>query len=379
MKTTTASAWLPRGLSKGTAVAAVLAFLLVSWLSLVPSEACSSFVLDNGSTLFGTNYDSTNTLCLLFFNVQGQVKDGYSATQDGRKLHWISRYASITFNAGGYQLPWAGMNEQGLMLSTMALDETDPPDPDERLPIQFGAQWMQYVLDTCATVEDVISTDATIRIVDTPDHYLVADRSGTAAVIELLDGEMVVYTGAGLPIKALANDPYQETLAVWLDYLDAGTGDCEDVPPLHQRFCNMAEQTLTFEPTDSDAAVAYAFDLLDTVGSSSYTQWSIVFDTSNFRVHFRTLTEHETRYLDLSDFAVACPAQVQMAELHSLPTGNVGGAFFDLSIAMCLDHTLSYLEYSGSDVPVEFVEQLVQHTAGFTCKGLRRASHRIGH
>ena len=41
--------------------------------------------------------------------------------------------------------------------------------------------------------DELIATDRTARIKDTVDHYLVCDASGDAAVIEFLDGKMVIH------------------------------------------------------------------------------------------------------------------------------------------------------------------------------------------
>ena len=58
----------------------------------------------------------------------------------------------------------------------MSLNDTEDPVPDERPPLDSG-EWMQFVLDTCATVEDLVATDARVSII-TVDHYLVADSLG---------------------------------------------------------------------------------------------------------------------------------------------------------------------------------------------------------
>ncbi|NIV31091.1 MAG: hypothetical protein GWN58_16835, partial [Anaerolineae bacterium] len=86
----------------------------------------------------------------------------------------------------GIQLAWAGMNEAGLAISTMWLGETRSPAPDERPPLA-SPLWIQYQLDTCATVEEVMANDARVRIADAVDHYLVCDRSGACAAVEFLE------------------------------------------------------------------------------------------------------------------------------------------------------------------------------------------------
>ena len=155
------------------------------------SQTCSSFVLENGGyAVFGTNYDNTIRPGLLFVNKRGVAKHSYSADTGDEPFWWKSRYASVTFNVGGYQHAWAGMNERGLVLSTMGLREAEPPAPDERPSLDWGPLWMQYILDTCATVDEAIAADEQVRNI-TVDHYLVSDRSGASAVIEYADGGKV--------------------------------------------------------------------------------------------------------------------------------------------------------------------------------------------
>ena len=54
---------------------------------------------------------------------------------------------------------------------------------------------MQYLLDTCTTVEEVIAAQERVRISNTQEHFLVLDRTGACAAIEFLDGELVFAEG----------------------------------------------------------------------------------------------------------------------------------------------------------------------------------------
>jgi penicillin V acylase-like amidase (Ntn superfamily) len=64
------------------------------------------------------------------------------------------------------------MTEAGLVISTMWLGEARNPAPAVRPPL-VSPLWVQYPLDTSATVEEEMANDARVRIVDTVDHYLV--------------------------------------------------------------------------------------------------------------------------------------------------------------------------------------------------------------
>ncbi|MCK7541443.1 MAG: linear amide C-N hydrolase [Marinilabiliales bacterium] len=115
------------------------------------------------------------------------------------------------------------MNEAGLVIELMWLTPTEYPNADRR-PTLRELQWVQYQLDTAATVQDVIASDKAIRIEvneGTPIHFLLCDRKGGAAAIEFLGGRMRAYTGQDLPVKALTNSTYEYCL----DFLELSGAD----------------------------------------------------------------------------------------------------------------------------------------------------------
>lgn len=183
-------------------------------------QSCTSFCLDNGDRcLFGTNQDNQIDAGLLFVNKRNVLKTGWDSSTSGDYARWMSKYGSVTFVHAGHQLAWAGMNEAGLMISTMELGQTENPNPDERPPLA-SSFWVQYQLDNHSSVEEVLASDSQVRIADTVDHYLVSDRSGNCAVIEFLEGKMVYHSGESLPVKALTNSGYQDSVSAWEDGRD---------------------------------------------------------------------------------------------------------------------------------------------------------------
>ena len=119
-----------------------LKFLLIVALFLLSSQAamaCTSFVLDNdGFAIFGANLDYRIHEGLVFINKRNVAKTILDASTTGEYAEWTSKYGSVSFNIGGYQLAYAGMNEAGLVISTMFLDITENPAPDERPPLEPG-------------------------------------------------------------------------------------------------------------------------------------------------------------------------------------------------------------------------------------------------
>ena len=165
--------------------------------SVHPLRACTSFCLDTtDGPIFATNLDLTTGDGHVFVNRRGIAKQGYHDNTNGETARWVAWYGSVTFNLVGRELPWSGMNEAGLVMSTMQLMASQCPEPDERPP--FGeASLVQYVLDTCATVEEVIAAVAHVRVAqhECASHYLATDPSGASVTIEFLDGESAYHTG----------------------------------------------------------------------------------------------------------------------------------------------------------------------------------------
>lgn len=298
---------------------------LVTGLPLrIDGRSCTSFCLDdNGYAVFGSNYDNDKPEGVVFVNKRGISKSGFIPGTTGQVACWTSKFASVTFSVVGYQLAWAGMNEKGLVMSTMALPETQNPEADER-PALHSPLWLQYMLDNCGSVKEVILANSEVRIFQTVDHYLVADRTGGCAVIEFLDGRMIVHTGQKLPAPVLANNLYSESVG-FLERGAAGVKVRDGIQTITsslRRFKVAADRVKEFNLAGAGHAVNYAFETLEKVGGDG-TLWSIVFDTKNLNVYFRTQSHRLIRQLSLNDFDLSCQTPNMMIDIHKKLEGNI--------------------------------------------------------
>lgn len=344
---------------------------------------CSAVsLMAEGNTIFAANLDYRD-FCRgqIFINPRGLHKTGVIPGTTGVNAEWESKYASVTFNFVGYQIAWAGMNEAGLVMSTMSLNQTELPRPDPR-PVLDSGNWLQYLLDTCATVDEVLATDEVVRNL-TVDHYLVAERSGVAATIEFLDGELVAHTGADLPVSVLTNSPYSEVLARW--QTSGGSGDYGWMDGSSQRFCIAADRVTDFDGTSAEEGVRYAFETLQAIAGQRFSehtsQWRLVFDTGALRAYFKTHEDRTLRWVDLGAFSPWCGQPVQMLDIHAHVAGDAGPAFHDYSHAEALDQLLWFIDFwPGVEATPTSAASLLRYYEGFVCEpkpAMRRVSRRV--
>jgi choloylglycine hydrolase len=273
-------------------------------IGAAPALACTTFVLRDGEVvLFGKNYDWSLGDGLLVVNPRGLARTALVGP-GVRPAAWTSRFGSVTFNQYGVASPSGGINEKGLAIELMWLDEARYPDADAR-PVVGNLEWIQYQLDRSATVGEVIASDAEVRIADNaPLHYLVADQSGEVAVVEFLDGKMVARRGKDVPVPALANDPYAEALSSWQRGADS-----------RSRFSRAGQRALDFHAAGERArSLDYAFATLRSVAQDA-TQWSIVYDLRAGQVFFRTRGHGTIRRLAVSALDFSCGAGVRAVDL----------------------------------------------------------------
>jgi penicillin V acylase-like amidase (Ntn superfamily) len=366
-------------------VAIVLALMMVSCrhspdstltsLNNLPIDApstdhrCTSFCLrNNGPCIFGTNHDNNIHEGILYVNKRDIVKAGWERSTTGEVARWTSKYGSLTFNLVGYQLPWAGMNEAGLVISTMALEATQPSAPDDRPPLDVSL-WVQYQLDTSSTIEDVLASNSLVRITTRLPpccHYLVCDRTGACAIIELLEGETVVHSGNMLPVEALTNNTYEESLQAWHDRSLEELVGVDELGLSLYRFAIAAEAVTHFEPVDSETAIAYAFDTL-AQARTNWTVWSLVFDPDNLRVFFHTNLNSKLRSIDFSQLDFTCGTPVQMLDVHADLSGDISGELETYAHIPSLDQFVNVMDKLGLASNREQLNSLLQQMERFSC------------
>lgn len=186
--------------------------LLILLLRVMETWGCSAYFLPNGT--LGKNYDwyVKHGHAAVFVNPRRVFRTAMdlSPPEGGKPKEWTSRYGSVTFTQFGNGFPLSGMNEPGLSVEVLQLDDAEFPLPRWEEPYLNEAQFIQFILDTAANVDEAIALLPSIWMVQALSgvHYLIADPSGASAAIEFIGGRTLVHRGA----QVLTNGPYKDDM-----------------------------------------------------------------------------------------------------------------------------------------------------------------------
>lgn len=349
-------------------IATILLSMLIC-LQAGPTPACTSFCMQTpDGPVFGTNMDLfIPGDGLVLVNRRGIAKENFRENTAGKTAQWVSRYGSLTFSLVGREFAWGGMNEAGLVMTTMELMASKLPKPDERIPFDSGAL-VQYVLDSCGTVEEAIKMMALTRLVDdgnSPAHFLIADSDGDCAGFEYLDGEFVFYHGEDLPIRAMANMRYERALAAY----ERGGPRWWWSNPGHsaQRVSAAVDRMASYDASRDTCAITHAFTTLTQVVAAPHTKWNIVFDIAKRQIWYRSARSPAVKNLSLGAFDFSCEAPLLMLDVNAALDGNIEASFSPYDRDVNLELFQVFCGRWGIEVDQEKSAKLMDFFEGFEC------------
>jgi hypothetical protein len=242
--------------------------------------ACSLFatLVENDTMLYGRNFDWRYSPAVLLFT---DPSDGYASVAMVDIAYLVG--AELVDNLTEIRLgertglldapfwPFDGMNEAGLVVGMAAVpDRTMPNDPNKETIDSLMV--MRMILDYAASVGEAI------EIIDSYNidweggpalHYLIADRSGEAVLVEFTDGERILI-------------PNDHDWLIATNHLraeaSAGSSGCRRYDLISE---SLGDNQGILNPSE-------AMELLAEVSSSDQeygTQWSILYDMSAGTVH----------------------------------------------------------------------------------------------
>lgn len=314
----------------------------------------------------GKSYDWDLDHGLVVVNKRGVEKKALVLDPRLKGHSWTSDYGSVTFNQFGREFPLGGINEKGLVVEIMWLDDSVYPTVDKR-PTVNELQWIQYQLDKYETVAKMIEDKDKVLVakVHAPVHYMACDTTGSCATFEYLKGtdgkpEFKVHvTGKDLEYPTLTNDTYAASLKFLKEHV--GFGGKKELPagpdslPRFARATNLAKN---FDPKGEVGAVKYTFGILKDVAQGKRSVLNIVYEAKKGTVHFRTLRKPDVKTVKLSGFDFKCtdPLETKVIDFNEDGSGDVTEKFVDYKRE--LNRKIIETSLAGVDVPIpkEIVE-----------------------
>lgn len=247
-----------------------------------PTWACSLFaaLADPASRLYGRNFDWNYSPALLLYT---DPPDGYASVSivdiaylvDADKVKQLTTLplAERQGLLGAPALPFDGMNEAGLAIGMAAVPSGDvPADPAKPTIGSLGV--MRAVLDHAATVDEAVALLQQYNLDwggGPPLHYLIADRSGYATLVELYEEQVVLI-------------PNEQPWHLATNFLRAAAGN--SAAGECWRYDWLSDELTA---TSGQLTAAGALTLLSQVAQGE-TQWSVVYGLSTGTV---TIAMHQ--------------------------------------------------------------------------------------
>ena len=298
-----------------------------------PSDACTRAVYHGpeGLTITACSMDWKDDIpANLRVFPRGMQRHG--AVGDN-SLQWTSRYASVitsSFDIASTD----GMNEKGLVANLLWLAESEYPDYDASQTGLSVAAWVQYVLDSFASVSEAVAAleEESFVVVSseipgterfTTVHLSISDAEGDSAIFEYIDGRLVIHHSKDH--RVMTNSPVFEQQLALNEYWQqiGGTTMLPGTNRAADRFVR-ASFYIDAIPQTSDPriAVGSVFSVIRNASvpygisseqepNISSTRWRSVADQKHLKYYFETVLTPNTFWVDLNQFDLSQGAEVK--------------------------------------------------------------------
>jgi len=327
--------------------------LLLSSLT-TSAQACTRIIYEGSDnrqiTTRSMDWETNLETSLWIFPAKMQRDGGI----DSKSIKWTSKYGSIV--AVGFNAVTAdGMNEKGLVANLLWLGEADYGESNKPT-ISIGA-FTQYVLDNYANVEDAVNglNKKTFQIIapsipgedeESKMHLTISDPTGDSAIIEFINGQMVVLHSK--EYKVATNSPtYEQQLSINSYWEDVGGNAM--LPGTHRpadRFARASfytNNTLNTKSFSSERmAVATAVSIIREAsvplgvkipqeGPLPFTLWRTIADQKSLKYYFDSAVSASIYWVDINKLDLKEGASVKTLDLKGYPnySGEVSNEFID--------------------------------------------------
>jgi len=232
---------------------------------------------------------------------------------------WTSKYGSLVTTVYGIGAA-DGLNEKGLGIHMLYLNAADFGPRDKTRPGVHAGLWGQYLLDNAATVKEALKALEGIQIVliearghKATVHLAIEDATGDSAIIEQVDGKLVVYHGR--EHKIMTNDPTYDQQLELLKQHDFSNPSSDTPLPGNVKPADRFQRVAYFsamlpEPKTEREAVASALAIARNASvpfGAPYqkfgiynTEYRTVANLTKLRYYFELTTSPNVIWVDLS-------------------------------------------------------------------------------
>ena len=241
----------------------------------VTGDGCTAFVVknENDDILFGRNFDFTYSPSLQLYTAPD---NGYASVSTVN-LSFLG-YSEDNLPDGGFFecfltlaapfLPFDGMNEKGLAITSLAVPEAEAPYYSDKVTLNTTTA-IRLVLDNAATVEEAVDLLRQYNIYFSNGiacHYLIADASGHSAIVEYINQELCIVE---------TDEEYQiASNFIAYDGLNIGEGYTE-----FERYDKVQNAIEVNEGTlEAESAIQLLVDVGIFDGDINKLQWSVLYN-----------------------------------------------------------------------------------------------------
>ena len=326
-----------RTLCSAAALAAAIALPLAGAAQY--AEACTRiFANDKGGAMLvarSMDWAATTEPVLTVFP-RGLARDGGRAgpmiVVADNPARWTSQYGSVVTTIYGIGTA-DGINERGLAAHMLYFPPADYGPRDPAKPEVQAALWAQYALDNAATVEEALASLAKIQVVKVEIevhgqtqrgtvHLALEDATGDSAILEYLDGKLVVHHGR--EFRVMTNAPEYDKQLELLGQRDFANPTMETQVPGNVNPRDRFQRATYYlsvltKPKTEREGIAGMFGLIRSVsipfgapvnGSTFDTEYRTVSDLTDKRYFFELTTAPNVIWTDLSKLNLADGAPV---------------------------------------------------------------------
>ncbi len=315
----------------------LILFAVVAAAQLNNTEACTRFVYQgpNNTIITARSMDwKEDSRSNLWIFPRGMQRNGEIGKNP---LKWTSKYGSVI--ASAYDISSTdGMNEKGLVANLLWLAESAYPEWDGKKPGLSIAAWVQYMLDSFATVDEAVAEmqKGTFEVVSDmmPDgsrmatlHLSISDATGDNAIFEYINGKLVIHHDRSYQV--MTNSPVFDQQLALNDYWK-NIGGLTFLPGTNRaadRFVRASYYVNVIPKVeDTRIAIASVFSVIRNTSvpygistpnepNISSTRWRTVADQKNKVYYFESTLYPNVVWVDFKDIDLSEKAPVKMLNL----------------------------------------------------------------